>query len=112
MIYRKLSEKYLLRFKIGDDFFSSFEKFVQEVGIDSGTFSGIGSFNRLELGFFDPKQKDYRRKTLESTHEVLGLIGNLSLLDGKPFFHVHVTVADSEFVAKGGHLFQPLLEQL
>ncbi len=105
MIYKQLTDKYLLRFELGDDFFSEFSRFLKETSVDSATFSGIGSFNQCELGFFNPKQKEYSRKTFDTTHEVTSLIGNLSLLDRKPFPHVHVTISDQEFNARGGHLF-------
>ena len=31
-------------------------------------------------------------------------MGNISLLDGEPFVHVHVTLADKDGSAIGGHL--------
>jgi len=32
------------------------------------------------------------------------LVGNISLKDGRPFLHAHVTLADKEGHAFGGHL--------
>ena len=36
--------------------------------------------------------------------EILSLIGNISLKDDKPFVHAHITLADQEGRAWGGHL--------
>jgi hypothetical protein len=35
---------------------------------------------------------------------VLSGLGNISILDGEPFVHVHMTVADKDGNAFGGHL--------
>ena len=36
--------------------------------------------------------------------EITNLVGNVSLRDGNPFVHAHVTLADSAGHAYGGHL--------
>lgn len=36
--------------------------------------------------------------------EISGGTGNVSLKDGKPFVHIHVTGSDSEGKSVGGHL--------
>ena len=41
---------------------------------------------------------------MDQPYEVLSGIGNISLLDDKPFVHVHVVLADSTGKAYGGHL--------
>lgn len=46
--------------------------------------------------------------------EVTSLIGNVALVDGKPYVHAHVSVGTREYQARDGHLgeatVQPALE--
>jgi predicted DNA-binding protein with PD1-like motif len=36
--------------------------------------------------------------------EVISLMGNVALLDGKPFIHAHVCLGDREYRTHAGHL--------
>jgi len=47
----------------------------------------------------------YDKKVFKDEMELISLHGNLSLVDGKPFVHIHVSLGDSEFKVWGGHLF-------
>lgn len=105
MIYKSFPEKYFLRFERGDDFLTELSRFAAETRVTLGNFSALGSFDGCELGFFNPKTKNYSKKQFNNTHEVVSLEGNLSLFEGKPFFHTHVAITDQEFNAYGGHLF-------
>jgi predicted DNA-binding protein with PD1-like motif len=58
------------------------------------------------LGFFDLKAKDYRPIPVEEQVEVLSLLGDVALEDGKPKVHAHVVVGDSRGNARGGHLLK------
>ena len=54
--------------------------------------------------YFNQIKKEYEHHELQGGHEVLSGLGNVSLLDGEPFVHIHMTVADNEGKAFGGHL--------
>ena len=54
--------------------------------------------------YFDQEKKEYVHHNFPGGYEVLSGIGNISLLDGEPFVHVHITLADKEGKAMGGHL--------
>ena len=47
----------------------------------------------------------YVKKVFDSDYELISLIGNVSLVDNKPFIHTHISFSDTEFKAFGGHLF-------
>jgi len=36
--------------------------------------------------------------------EMTSLMGNISIMEGEPFPHLHVTLADANFQLLGGHL--------
>ena len=60
----------------------------------------------MELGFWRASQADYQRRTLEGNFELLTLLGNISLYQGRPFAHLHVTLADENLQVVGGHFFE------
>jgi predicted DNA-binding protein with PD1-like motif len=58
------------------------------------------------LGYFERERKDYKRIPLQEQIEVLSLIGNIALADGKPKLHAHVVIGKSDGSAHGGHLLE------
>jgi uncharacterized protein len=57
------------------------------------------------LGYFDPETAEY--VTHETGHvEICAGLGNVSLRDGKPFIHLHLTVSGKEAAAVGGHAME------
>ena len=42
----------------------------------------------------------------EDTGELVSCQGNVTLKDGRPFVHAHVTISDHSMRTRGGHLFE------
>ena len=104
MTYRRAGNRYVLRFETGDRLIASLADFCGKRGIGAGTFTGIGSCRRAELGFFDPKKKKYAFKTFRGPREIASLLGNISVMDGRPFVHAHAVLGRRDFRAISGHL--------
>jgi len=81
-------------------------QFCVEKQINNGFISGIGAIKSVEIGAFDINTKNYIRKHLEGPLELTSFQGNITIKDGKPFVHAHVTVGDHEMNIMGGHLFE------
>ncbi|MBI4161426.1 MAG: DUF296 domain-containing protein, partial [Acidobacteria bacterium] len=67
--------------------------------------SGIGAVREAVLGYFDPDTRAYYKEELAESHEIAGMSGNLSLVDGEPTLHLHATLADRNHRTRAGHLF-------
>lgn len=90
----------------GDEFTGCLTRFAHEMGLTASHFSAIGAFSSVVLGYFDWEQKDYRRVSIDEQVEVVSLLGDIALKDGKPSLHPHITVAKSDASAWGGHLLE------
>jgi predicted DNA-binding protein with PD1-like motif len=102
---RKISGGYLLRLERGEEAVSTLASFAAERRIPCGFLQGIGAIKNLEIGYFDGRSGQYRRRRLRKQVEVIGLQGNISWLDGKPFVHAHIAVAGVDNKVIGGHFF-------
>jgi predicted DNA-binding protein with PD1-like motif len=58
------------------------------------------------LGFFDMDRRDYERIAVDEQVEVLTLVGNVALQDGRPKLHPHVVLGRRDGSAIGGHLLE------
>ena len=89
----------------GDNINKTFESFAEVKGIGCAWLNGIGALENPEIGYYSLEDKAYRRKTFKGEYELTSLIGNITLKEGKPFSHTHITFSDTEFRVFGGHLF-------
>ena len=79
---------------------------AERESIRGAEVSGIGAFERAVLGFYDLSSKEYDRIPVDEDAEVLGLLGNLSIIDEGPRVHLHATLGRRDGAAIGGHLFE------
>jgi predicted DNA-binding protein with PD1-like motif len=88
----------------GCDLLEELTAICQKENIRLGRIEALGAVQRAHLGFYDQHTREYQFLALSQPLEITKLIGNVSLKDGKPFVHAHVTLADEEGKAFGGHL--------
>ena len=103
------SKELMVRLKHDADLIQSITELAASKGIEAGSFTAIGALKRAKLGYYDQKNHRYREMGIESPHEVVSCVGNVSLSDGKPFIHAHVVLADEKGNTKAGHLLQGIV---
>ena len=100
----KSKELFMGKLSYGCDLLEELTSTCQKENIRLGRIEALGAVQKAHLGFYDQKTREYRFFTLPQPLEITKLIGNISLKDGNPFVHAHVTLADEEGKAFGGHL--------
>src|SRR5919204_2913946 len=107
-------ERWILVFDAGDEAMALLTAFAREHDLSAASFTGIGAFSAVELGYFDWETKEYLPIRLDEQVEVLALTGDVALDEGKPAVHAHVVVGRRDGSAAGGHLLaghvRPTLE--
>lgn len=106
MQYRETPFGYFLVLDRGDEVLEAVTRFATETGVRAATFGGIGAIDRLTLAFYDLETEEYVKRTWEQELEVASLSGNLAVVDGGPYPHVHGVFCTREFAAIGGHVFE------
>lgn len=78
--------------------------FIRDEHITAGEISGIGAVSEATLRFFNPQTKLFEDRTFSQQMEIANLIGNISVMDGKPYLHLHITLGTADFQTISGHL--------
>lgn len=97
---------FVLVFDEGDEVVSAIEAFAAEQGLSASRLSAIGAFRQVTLGYFDWERKDYERIELGEQLEVLALLGDVALYEGRPKLHAHVVLGRRDGSTCGGHLLE------
>jgi hypothetical protein len=76
--------------------------------------AAIGGVDRLTLAYFNREKKKYEEHVYDEYLEVVSMLGDITLKDGKPFLHIHGTFGRRDMSVVGGHVVSasvfPLLE--
>ncbi len=93
------------RFESGDDLLEALNGLCRRENIRLGRFEIIGAVKKAKLGYYDQKEKKYTGCVeIDKKLEITACIGNISIKEGEIFCHAHITLADWEGKAYGGHL--------
>lgn len=95
---------YMGRLPHGGDLLEELTKICEDRNIQSGRVEAIGAVQKARIGYYDQKKWEYQFNTLDQAMEILKLSGNISLKDRSPMVHAHITLADDQGRAFGGHL--------
>jgi uncharacterized protein len=109
MQYREMPNGFFLVLDQGDEVLESITRFATETGVRAASLQGIGAVDRLTLGFYDLARQAYERQRWEEDLEVASLVGNLAVVDGGPFPHVHGVFGRRDFSTIGGHVFEAVV---
>lgn len=73
-------------------------------GIQLARVEAIGAVQTARLAFYDQRAREYYYFDVPGEREIASLVGNISLKDGAPILHAHITLCDGTGAAVGGHL--------
>jgi predicted DNA-binding protein with PD1-like motif len=102
------SGRYVLRLDPGEEVVSSLTAFAAEAEVGAGWVTAIGSLDPAVLGFLDPKEQVYLKRTFDERMEIGSISGSMGVSadDGRPIVHLHAVLSPRELLAYSGHLHE------
>jgi len=100
----KPKEVIMGRLIYGDDLMEEISNMCLKENIQLGWFEALGAVKRARLAFYNQETHEYEFFVIDQPLEITKLAGDVSLKDGHPFVHAHITLSDKAGKAYGGHL--------
>jgi len=111
MQFKQIGNGYILKIEKGEELIRALTVFCEENGVSSGSVSGIGGTDDVVIKYYDLEKEAYCSKCFSGkNYEIISLTGNISLVQGKPFAHLHVALGDSDYHVLGGHLESAVID--
>ncbi|MDD5093917.1 MAG: DNA-binding protein [Dehalococcoidia bacterium] len=102
----KSKETFMGKLSHGADLLEELTEVCKKENIKLGRVEALGAVQKGRVGYYDQKTHQYSFLNLDQPMEITNLVGNISLKDGSPFVHAHITFSDKDGKACGGHLAQ------
>ncbi len=110
MKYKKQNNIIQFKAEAGEELISVLGQLCEKCKIKSAKVSGIGGASYCKIGFYDPQAKDYIFREFEGAFEIVSFMGNISLLNGTAFPHVHISIAGADYKLLGGHAAEVIIK--
>lgn len=89
----------------GEELIDSLVSYAREHNLSGAWLqSGLGGAGSAILSFYDLETKTYIDTTLQEPLEIISLQGNLSFVDGEPFWHIHGSFGTRSYQTLSGHV--------
>jgi hypothetical protein len=99
-----MAQQLMLRLPKGEDLQETLNSLCAEHKVTRGMVKCIGALEKATLAYYHQEGGEYESFEIGEPVEILAGVGNVSLKDGEPFVHMHLTVGLKNGDAKGGHL--------
>ncbi len=100
----KAVKMFMGKLEFGADLLEEITRICVDRDIHLGWVEALGAVKKARLGYYNQKEREYHFYELDQTLEITNLVGNVSIKDGAPIVHAHVTFSDKDGHAYGGHL--------
>jgi uncharacterized protein len=89
----------------GEDLMEGLYAAVHQLEFRAATLQVIGGLEKAVVGYFDPATSEYL--PISTGHvEICAGLGNVSIRDGEPFIHLHLTLSKQDGACVGGHAME------
>jgi uncharacterized protein len=102
--YLRQGDRVQLRYLNGEQFAAQLLEWLDGQGIGFAALTGLGAVSAATVSYWNAQTKQYEQHQLDEQMEVVSLVGNVTIRDGKPFIHAHVSLGRRDLSVVGGHV--------
>jgi predicted DNA-binding protein with PD1-like motif len=95
---------YIVRLESGEPVIETLTAFLAAQGVGFALIGAIGAMDRAEVGWWNGVTREYEFHTFEEQVEILSFQGTCTLMEGRPFLHLHCMLGRHDLSVIGGHL--------
>ena len=104
MEYKKCGGAILARIDKGEEIIEQVEKLARAEGIRLAGVQALGAVKSFTAGVYDVEKKAFLPHEFEGRFEIVSLTGTIDTMDGKFYYHLHMSAGNEKGEVFGGHL--------
>ena len=103
MQFQRFGERVQLRLESGEHVAQTLVAWLSAEKIGYATMTGLGAVRSATFSYWNAESQQYETHELQEQLEVVSLIGNVTIRDGAPFAHIHLSLGRRDLSVVGGH---------
>lgn len=103
------NKQHVVRVVRGEELVEKVCEYCTQNNIKAGWVQAIGACDEVTVSSYNFQTRQYDKKTFTEDLELISLIGNISVVDGKPSLHAHVSLSQTDMSVIGGHLHKMMI---
>ncbi len=109
MEYRRFDNTIYVRMDRGEEVTEQLRAVAEAEQIRLAEVNALGALKSFTVGLFDVEEKRFHSNHFEGAYEMSSLHGTITTQDEGIYLHLHMTAADAEGHAFGGHLVDAVI---
>jgi predicted DNA-binding protein with PD1-like motif len=101
--YQRFDNRLQVRLTSGEHAADGVMAVLKKENVGYATLTGLGAVRWARLAYWNSATREYEPHDIEEQLEVVSLVGNVTLRDGEPFLHWHVSLGRHDLTLLGGH---------
>ncbi|MCC6047395.1 MAG: DUF296 domain-containing protein [Desulfurococcaceae archaeon] len=102
----RVGPAYVLRVPEDEELLTYITRFAKASSVRLGLVLAIGALKGCKLGYYDQRAQRYEVVEIDEEVELVSALGNVSIREGEPFVHMHVSVGRRDGSTVSGHLIE------
>lgn len=90
----------------GDEINTCLQDFARREVLSATSFTATGMLHNAVLGYFESERHTYRRNVLDQPTQLVSLVGDIALQNGRPRIHMRAVLGGSDGSTVDGHLLE------
>lgn len=104
MMFQRLGDRLQVRLESGDPVIQSLTGLLEAEAIGFAALTGLGAVRNARLAYLNVETHEYEPHEVTEQLELVSLVGNAALREGKPFLHLHAALGRRDLSMFGGHV--------
>jgi predicted DNA-binding protein with PD1-like motif len=100
------SRTWSIRLDSGEEVNACLQDFARREILSATSFTACGAFQDAVLGYLEAEKQDYKRNALDRPTQVVSLVGDIALHNGRPTIHMRAVLGDNEGTKFDGFLLE------
>ena len=109
MRYQVFDDRIQIRGETGEHAAEVLMEVLQREKVTFASLTGLGAVRWARFAYYNADTRSYEEHDFEEQLEIVSLVGNVSLRDGEPFVHWHVSLSRHDMSVIGGHFLDAIV---
>ena len=104
MEYQRFGSTLYVRVDRGEEIMDDLRRLALRENIRLAAVTGLGAVDQFTVGVYDVDKREYHALSYAGAYEITSLVGTINTMNGEYYAHLHMSAADEDGTAVGGHL--------